>query len=78
MFKNAMQKKLRQRFFVTPKEGVHFSGVLIECDRDEDGFSVFTDVKVHVESQQPASAQGETYIRNSHIAYCQLVPNVDS
>ena len=73
MFRNAFQKKLSQRFFVTPKSGVNFSGVLVKCDKGSDGHSVFADVKVHVEGRTE-SATGTLYIRNDNVAYCQELP----
>lgn len=76
MFKNAMQKKLRQHFYVTPKEGygVDFDGVLIACDKGGDGYSVFTNVIAHPDGADPQEIKGEFYIMNGHVACSQLVP----
>lgn len=74
MFKTSLQKRLLQRFFVTPKSGVNFSGVLIHADKNEHGQTVFADVKVHMAGEEPDPAIGHTYIFNSNIAYVQEMP----
>lgn len=75
MFKNAMQKKLRKRFYVTPKDGygIDFDGILIACDKGEDGYSVFINVVVHPDQAEPEELKGEYYIMNGHVACSQLV-----
>lgn len=73
MFKNSLQKKLRSRFHVTPKFGLDFSGVLIQCDKGEDGYSVFADVVAYPEQADPEPIKGDVYVRNSQVAYSQLV-----
>jgi hypothetical protein len=72
--KDALQKKLRQRFFVTPKSGLNFTGILIECDRREDGLEVYADVQVYPPDSNPEPVEGTTYIRHHNVAYAQLLP----
>jgi hypothetical protein len=74
MFKNSLQKKLRSRFYVTPKFGIDFQGILIQCDKGEGGYSVFADVVAYPEESEPQPIKGELYIRNSEVAFTQLVP----
>lgn len=74
MFKTSLQKRVHQRFFVTPKSGVNFSGVLLSADKDERGQTVFTDVKVHMPGEDPEACLGYTFIPNSNIAYVQEMP----
>jgi hypothetical protein len=77
MFKNSIQKKLRSRFFVTPKSGIVFDGVLISSDRGEHGYSVFVDVVAYPDQANPERIKGELYILNANIAYSQLVSHAD-
>ena len=77
MFKNSLQKKLRSRFYVTPKSGLEFSGVLVKCDRGEDGYSVFVDAVAYPDNANPEPLAGEVYVLNAHIAYSQLVAHVN-
>ena len=74
MFKNAMQKRLRQRFFVTPKSGLNFAGVLTEYDRDENGYAVYADCVVYPPDSTPEPVEGTTFIRHANVAYAQLLP----
>jgi hypothetical protein len=74
MFKNALQKRLRQRFFVTPTSGLNFAGVLTECDRDEFGYEVYQDVVVYPPDSSPEPVEGVTFIRHRNVAYAQLLP----
>ena len=78
MFKNSLQKKLRARFYITPKFGIEFDGVLIQCDKGEDGYSVFADVIAYPEESQPTPLKGDLYLRNGDIAFAQLVHNADN
>lgn len=73
MFKNAMQKKLRQRFYVTLKAGIPFDGVLIHSDKGDDGHSVYADVVAYPEGDNAQQVKGELYVPNTNIAYSQLV-----
>lgn len=79
IFKNALRKRIRQRFFVTPRSGLNFSGVLVEFDRSENGYEVYADVVAYPPDSNPEPAKGLTYIRHSNVAYVQEVPteNVD-
>jgi hypothetical protein len=72
--KTSLQKRVLQRFFVTPKAGVNFSGVLIHADSSDRGQSVFADVKIHMPGENPEPVVGHTYIPNSNIAYVQEMP----
>lgn len=72
--KNALQKRLRQRFFVTPCSGLNFSGVLIESDRSETGYEVYADVIAYPPDSNPEAVEGLTYIRHANVAYVQEVP----
>ena len=76
--KNAFQRRVSRRFYVTPKAGVNFSGVLVRSDGHDDGHSVFADVKVHQDGREPESVVGELYIRNNNVAYVQEMPHVDA
>lgn len=73
---NLIQEKLRQRFHVTPKHGLQFSGVLIAEDPE---YAVFADVVVYLDDDTPQKADGEeVYIRHSNVAYVQrLTPHAD-
>jgi hypothetical protein len=70
-----MQKKLRSRFYVTPKDGygIDFDGVLIACDKGEAGYSVFVDVVAYPDQADAEKIKGEFYIMNGHVACSQLV-----
>lgn len=75
MFSNdSVQKHLRERFYVTPKAGLNFSGVLItKCKR----YYVFADGKIHPDDGNPQPVVGEIYIERDNVAYLQRLPNVD-
>ena len=72
--KSLIRKCLRERFFVTPRYGDSFSGVLMAHDR---AHAVFTDVKVFPEGSNPEPVAGDVYIRHANIAYMQRLPNAD-
>lgn len=74
MFKTALQKKVSHRFFVTPRAGVNFSGVLTKAGKKEHDWSTFVDVKAHLPNANPEPCPGEMFIQNSNIAYMQLMP----
>jgi hypothetical protein len=66
-----VKRKCLERFYVTPIDGVQFSGVLL----DKDGsYAMFGDVKAHPASGVVESIPGPLYIREDNIAYMQLVP----
>lgn len=75
-YKNSIQKHLRERFFVTPKVGHNFSGVLISSCKE---YHVFADVTVYPPETDPQQANGEIYIKHSpdggNVAYCQRLPH---
>lgn len=75
MFKNSIQKKLRSRFYVTPKFGFgpDIEGILIASDKGESGYSVFTDVTAYPDEGNPEKIKGDLYVMNGHIACSQLV-----
>ena len=74
MFKTAFQKKVHNRFFVTPKVGLNFSGVLVKAGRAEKDWSTFVDVKAHLPNSSPEPLEGDMLIQNSNIAYAQIIP----
>lgn len=65
---------LRERFHVTPKVGVQFSGVLVAEDRIR---SVYADVVAYPEDGVPEKVQGETYLRHDNLSYVQRLINAD-
>jgi hypothetical protein len=69
--KNLIQKRLRQRFHVTPKVGNQFSGVLLAEDRH---YAVFADVIAYPDEADPEKVAGDLYVPADNIAYSQLVP----
>lgn len=66
--KNLIQRKLRERFHVTPRVGTQFSGVLIAEDRV---YAAFADVVAYPDDASPEKVEGELYIRHSNVAYVQ-------
>jgi hypothetical protein len=76
MFKTELQKKVKNRLFVTPKVGLNFSGVLVKADRTEQGWATFTDAKLHLPNANPEPVH-DTIIQNSNIAYLQILPPVE-
>ena len=74
MFKDALQKRLRRRFFVTPKSGLNFAGVLTEYDKGEFGYQVYSDVMVYPPDSNPEPVEGVTFIRHANVAYVQELP----
>jgi hypothetical protein len=73
--KNLIKRQLRERFFVTPKSGMNFSGVLIDEDRNH---YVFAAVKVNPPDDDPQPVEGDVYIERGNVAYLQRLPHVDS
>lgn len=71
---NSIEALLRQRLFVTVKQGHNFSGVLLHTDRRKDGQYAFADIKVYAPGNPPTSAVGELYIDRDNIAYVQKLP----
>ena len=71
--RNLVQRRLRQRFAVTPVKGVPFEGVLTGADGD---YYVFADVLARPDGAVPREAPGELYIRLDNVAYIQTVPAV--
>lgn len=74
LLKNALHKRVRQRFFVTPVDGLNFDGVLVSFDRSENGYEVYDDVVVYLPDAAPEKVKGLTYIRHSNVAYVQELP----
>ena len=72
--KDAVERRLRQRFFVTPKVGLNFAGVLTEYDKSEKGYQVYRDVVIYPPDSNPEPAEGETFIRHTNVACQQLLP----
>ena len=68
--KNLVERRLRQRFAVTPVKGVPFEGVLLAADGD---YYSFGDVMAHADGQVPRQAPGELFIRLDNVAYIQTV-----
>jgi small nuclear ribonucleoprotein (snRNP)-like protein len=68
MSKNLIQRKLRERFHVTPRVGTQFSGVLIAEDRT---YAVFASVVAYPDNDVPEKVEGEIYIRHDNVAYVQ-------
>ena len=66
---NAVRKKLRSTFYVTPLKGHEFEGVLLSTDRE---YHVFGNVKVYA-TDMPQSVDGDVYIERSNVAYMQLL-----
>jgi hypothetical protein len=72
--KNLIQKRLRQRFHVTPRVGNQFSGVLLAEDRD---YAVFADVVAYPPDGNPEKVAGDLFIRHSNVAYAQRLVNAN-
>jgi hypothetical protein len=70
-----MRKQLRERFFVTPKTGMNFSGVLLNSDRN---YYIFADVTVHPPDDEPQAVEGDLFIERGNVAYLQRQPHADS
>lgn len=74
--KDSIQKHLRERFYVTPKAGLNFSGVLIDKCKN---YYVFADGKVHpADGSNPQALVGDVYIECENVAYLQRLPNANS
>lgn len=67
--KNSVQRKLRNRFHVTPIKGLEFEGILIDSCRE---YHVFAKVTAYPDDV-PQSVDGELYIERSNVAYMQLL-----
>jgi len=77
LFKNSIQQHVRERFFVTPKVGMNFSGVLYSTCKH---YHVFVDVKIHPPDDKPQEVAGQLFIQhgqNGNVAYMQRLLNVD-
>lgn len=72
--KNLIQKRLRERFHVTPRVGTQFSGVLIAEDSQ---YAAFADVVAYPDDATPTKVDGELYIRHTNVAYVQRLPHAD-
>lgn len=72
--KNLIQRKLRERFHVTPKVGTQFSGVLIAEDSQ---YAAFADVLAYPDDAIPEKVDGEVYIRHTNVAYVQRLPHAN-
>lgn len=72
--KNLIQKKLRNRFHITPRVGMQFSGVLVAEDSQ---YMQFADVVAYPDDGSPERVNGELYIRHTNVAYVQTVPYAD-
>lgn len=74
MFNNSIKKHLRERWFVTVKEGHDISGVLVHADRGDGGYLVFADVKSYPPDAEPQQMAGETWIQkgeHGNVAFLQ-------
>ncbi len=74
MFNNSIKEHLCARFYVTPKTGHNFDGVLIQSDR---GYYVFADINVYPTGAESQKAQGELWIEKSNVAYLQRLLDVN-
>lgn len=70
--KNLLQKKLLERFHVTPRVGAQFSGVLLDEDKT---YAVFGGVIAYKDDDTPVKVEGELFIRHDNISYLQRVVN---
>lgn len=64
-----IRKYVRDRMVVTPKDGVIFSGILLEADGKA---FCFADINV-IDQNGSRSAPGELWIDRANVAYMQRV-----
>lgn len=76
MFKNSIEKLVRQRLHVTVKAGYgyDFSGVLIRADRGRNGQYVFADVVAYPPDANAERLDGELYLDRVDALYVQTIP----
>lgn len=72
--KNLIQRRLRERFHVTPQVGTQFSGVLIAEDHT---YAVFASVVAYPDESAPEKVDGDLYVRHNNISYLQRLPDAN-
>lgn len=72
--KNLIQKQLRERFFVTPKSGLNFSGVLLAADRS---YYHFAGVTAYPSDADPEPVDGDVFIERDNVAYLQRLTSAN-
>lgn len=72
IFNNSIAQHVCERFYVTPKTGQHFDGVLTQSDK---AYYVFADVKARPVDDDPQPVVGELWIEKSNVAYLQRLPH---